>query len=254
MTVSDADRVMYECGVEVLHPGGRDKTDEMARACQVGPGSRVLDLGGGRGTTACYLAHTYGCDVVAIDTSADMVDAALRLVHERGLQDHVSVVQADAHALPFASGCFDAVLIECVTTMLDRARAFPELRRVLTAGGYLGDLEMTYRVTPPPGFDADLREAWGGFTTMPLDGWRDLFVANGFEVTHVEDFSDRMEHLGRTFVKDLGVAGVARLTGKLLARPGLVRDLAGWEALLRRGRGVLGYGYVVGRRIAAPSD
>lgn len=254
MTVSDADRVMYECGVEVLHPGGRDKTDEMARTCQVGPGRRVLDIGGGRGTTACHLARTYGCDVVAIDTSPDMVEAAARLVRDESLQARVSVVQADAHDLPFASGRFDVVLIECVTTMLDRQRAFPEFRRVLTTGGYLGDLEMTYRAEPAPGFDTDLREAWGGFTTMPLDGWRDLFVAHGFEVVRVDDFSDRMEHLAGTFLKELGASGAVRLGGKLLAHPGLIRDMAAWEALLRRGRGVLGYGYVVGRKLPAITD
>lgn len=250
MTVSDADRVMYECGVEVLHPGGREKTDELARACRVGPGSRVLEIGGGRGTTACRLARTLGCAVVAIDSSPDMVEAAARLVRDEGLQNRVSVVRADAHELPFASGCFDAILIECVTTLLDRGRAFPEFRRVLIGGGYLGDLEMTYRAEPPPGFEAALCEAWGGFTTMPLAGWRELFAAHGFEVTAVDDFSDRMEHLAGTFLKELGASGTVRLTGKLLARPALIRDLASWEALLRRGRGVLGYGYVVGRKLA----
>ena len=36
-SMADADRIMYECGLEVLHPGGMEKTDEMARACGVGP-------------------------------------------------------------------------------------------------------------------------------------------------------------------------------------------------------------------------
>ena len=73
---ADVDRVMYECGVQVLHPGGLGKSDEMARACGVREGVLVLDVGAGRGTTACHLARTYGCKVVGVDASPDMIDAA----------------------------------------------------------------------------------------------------------------------------------------------------------------------------------
>lgn len=251
--VLDADRLMYECGLEVLHPGGQQKTDEMARACQVGPGTRVLDIGGGRGTTACRLARAYGCTVVAIDASPDMVAAARRHVADQGLTGLVSVQLADAHELPFTSGSFDVVLIECVTTLLDRDRAFREFTRVLTAGGRLGDLEMTYQREASPEYSRALADAWGGFTTMPLPGWRSLFHAHGLQVVQVDDFSERVGNMGHTMMRELGPAGVLKLTAKLLLHPAVAVAMLRWERIFRRGEGILGYGFVVGRKADVPA-
>lgn len=246
--VSDADRIMYECGLEVLHPGGRRKTDEMARACLVGPQTRVLDIGGGRGTTACYLARTYGCQVVGVDASPSMVRAARRRVSEQGLESQVVIELADAHHLPFESGSFDVILVECVTTMLNRDEAFAEFRRVLKAGGYLGDLEMTYQKEPSADFSRKLTTAWGGFTTMPLSGWEGLFRDHGFEVTKVDDFSDRLGKMEKTMMRELGPSGVVKMAWKLVLRPRIAKGMLDWERIFREGEGVLGYGYVVGRR------
>ena len=45
------------CGLEILHPGGIERTDEMARMCKIGKDKKVLDIGSGKGVTACYLAQ-----------------------------------------------------------------------------------------------------------------------------------------------------------------------------------------------------
>jgi len=66
---ADIDEMMYKCGLDVLHPGGLQKTDEMARMCHISLDKIVLDIGAGRGATACHLARKYGCKVTAIDAS-----------------------------------------------------------------------------------------------------------------------------------------------------------------------------------------
>lgn len=48
---ADLDEIMYSCGLEMLHPGGLEKTDEMARICQIGADKTLLDIGAGRYTT-----------------------------------------------------------------------------------------------------------------------------------------------------------------------------------------------------------
>jgi len=72
--MADIDEMMYSCGLEILHPGGIEKTDEMASMCKIGKGKKVLDIGSGKGVTACYLAQKYGCEVVGVDVSERMLN------------------------------------------------------------------------------------------------------------------------------------------------------------------------------------
>lgn len=251
-SMADADRIMYECGMEVLHPGGMEKTDEMARACGVGPATKVLDIGGGRGTTACHLARKYGCEVVAVDASPDMVEAARQRVRKEGLELLIDCLQEDAHDLPFEDESFDVVLIECVTTLLDRDRAFREFRRVLKGGGRLGDLEMTYQREPTEEFARQLFDAWDGFSTMTLDGWEQLLRDRRLEVITTNDFSERLGSMRRMFVKELGLVGMAMMVYKLLRDLDVARGMIEWDRLFKKGEGIFGYGYFVARKAQGP--
>jgi len=247
-SVADVDRVMYDCGVQVLHPGGLEKSGQMARACRVGAGSLVLDVGIGRGATACYLATTYGCRVVGVDTSHSMIEAARKNAVEKRIGDLVSFCAADACGLPFDDAQFDVVLVECVTTLLDRARAFPELVRVLKPGGRLGDLEMTYQREPAEEFRRKLSETWGGFTTTTLDGWRGLFERHGLETVEVNDFSDELDDFSREIAGQLKITGGLRLAWRLMLDSGLRRAMREYERIFEEGAGIFGYAYFVGEK------
>ena len=73
------------------------------------PGMRALDLGCGRAVSSIFLARETGATVFATDL---WIDAAgnWRRVREAGAQDLVVPIHAEAHALPFAEGFFDAVV------------------------------------------------------------------------------------------------------------------------------------------------
>jgi ubiquinone/menaquinone biosynthesis C-methylase UbiE len=248
-SVADVDQVMYECGIQVLHPGGLEKSDQMARACGVGGGKLVLDVGIGRGATACYLAPTYRCRVIGVDTSASMIAAARQKARRDGIEDLVSFCAADASRLPFENGQFDIVLVECVTTLLDRARAFPELVRVLKEGGRLGDLEMTYRKQPSEEFAQRLRQTWGSFTTMTLEGWSTLFERHGLETVEVNDFSDELEDFPKEIGGQLGLSGGLKLAWRLMLDSGLRRSMKEYKRIFEQGAGIFGYAYLVGRKL-----
>ena len=134
---------------------------------------------------------------------------------------------------------------------MDRDRAFREFRRVLKTGGYLGDLEMSYQREPCEIFARQLHDEWDGFTTMPLCGWEKLFRDHGLEVLKVDDFSERLGNLEWTMMKELGIAGAAKMAWKLLRQPSLGRAFMDWERLFEQGKGIIGYGFIVGRKIAA---
>ena len=82
---------------------------------------RVLDLG-------CGTGRLLGKGVVGVDLSMQMLARA----HNKSRQ----IVQADGHHLPFADGCFDAVIAaQGVIRYMDPNKAFGEIARVLRLGG-----------------------------------------------------------------------------------------------------------------------
>jgi ubiquinone/menaquinone biosynthesis C-methylase UbiE len=85
-------------------------------------GRRVLDVGCGTGRFAAAL-HERGSRVWAVDPSPEMVAAA----RNRGVNAKV----APAERLPFKEGWFERAVMWLVVHLVDRPRAFAELRRVL---------------------------------------------------------------------------------------------------------------------------
>jgi demethylmenaquinone methyltransferase/2-methoxy-6-polyprenyl-1,4-benzoquinol methylase len=110
------------------------------RAVAPQPGERILDIAAGTGTSSIALAKS-GAEVVAADFSAGMIEV--------GRQKHpqLEFVQADATALPFKAGEFDAVTISFgLRNIKDPKRALREMYRVLKPGGRLVICEFS---TPP---------------------------------------------------------------------------------------------------------
>ena len=81
----------------------------LARTLGLGPGQRVLDVGCGPGRHSRALA-ALGCEVVGLDISAPFLLAARAA---GGAGPRPGWVRADARALPFAPGCFDAAISLC---------------------------------------------------------------------------------------------------------------------------------------------
>ena len=110
--------------------------EETARAV-VAPGDRVLDACCGTGDLALADLRLGG-RVTGVDFSEPMLERARRK------SDGIEWVVADALALPFADGSFDAVTVGFGVRNLDDLKAgVRELRRVLVHGGRLGVLEVT---------------------------------------------------------------------------------------------------------------
>jgi SAM-dependent methyltransferase len=108
-------------------------------ACDIGPGQRVLDVAAGNGNVALRAAQA-GADVVASDLEPALVDAGRR--EADGLP--IEWVEADAQALPFADGEFDAVM-SCIGAIFapDQRATAAELARVCKPGGTIGMVNWT---------------------------------------------------------------------------------------------------------------
>jgi demethylmenaquinone methyltransferase/2-methoxy-6-polyprenyl-1,4-benzoquinol methylase len=110
-----------------------------AAALDLLPDQRVLDVAAGTGVSTAELAET-GARAVACDFSLGMLRAGQAHKERHGLP----FVAADALALPFADGAFDAVTISFgLRNVHDPAVALRELARVTRAGGVLAVCEFS---------------------------------------------------------------------------------------------------------------
>lgn len=80
-------------------------TDQM----QLEPGMRVLDLGCGRALTSVFLAREFDVQVWAADLWVDPSENWPR-IHAAGVGSSVFPLKMEAHAMPFATGFFDAIV------------------------------------------------------------------------------------------------------------------------------------------------
>jgi SAM-dependent methyltransferase len=107
---------------------------DLARRLGAPNTSRVLEIAAGTGVVSRALAATLGdsVSIVATDLNQAMLDQAAAV----GTARPVEWRQADALALPFADGEFDAVVCQFgVMFFPDKGKAFSEARRVLRPGG-----------------------------------------------------------------------------------------------------------------------
>jgi SAM-dependent methyltransferase len=109
---------------------GPNPHDAALAALKESSPSRLLEVGCGEGELAERIERELGCDVVALDQSARMVD----LTRRRGVDARVGDVQE----LPFADEEFDCALAAWMLYhVADLDRALCELARILRPGGRL---------------------------------------------------------------------------------------------------------------------
>ena len=123
-----------------LHHRWRERAVDLAR---VGPGSRALDVATGTGDLAIALAAR-GADVVGSDFSEGMLERA------RAKSSAVRWEQANALALPYADGSFDAATVGFgARNFSDLRGGLAEMARVVRPGGRVVVLEITTPTRPP---------------------------------------------------------------------------------------------------------
>lgn len=105
----------------------------------------VLDVAGGTGDIAFRIAErSEPAAITVADINADMLAVGRERADARRFGDRVAFIEANAEALPFEAGRFDAVTIAFgIRNVPDIARALGEAHRVLKPGGRFLCLEFS---------------------------------------------------------------------------------------------------------------
>ncbi len=161
----------------------------------------MLDIGGGPGHVADYLAHQ-GATVASSDLSPQMCQYARR----RGINSIVS----DMTSLPFGTDSAAGIICLYAVIHLDavgRAAAYASFRRVLRAGGLLLVAFHTSDADHQTGAAAEVSSWWGrpvALTFRYLDpgSESDALYAAGFEVVaRIDRAAGQGEHASeRTYL------------------------------------------------------
>jgi SAM-dependent methyltransferase len=121
-----------ETRISVWQPGpdGRTPQDVGLSLLAAAAPARLLEVGCGTGALAARCGDELGCEVTALDASAEMVRATCA----RGIH----AITGDVQQLPFPDGAFDcAVAAWMLYHVPDLDRGVAELARVLRPGGRL---------------------------------------------------------------------------------------------------------------------
>jgi ubiquinone/menaquinone biosynthesis C-methylase UbiE len=124
--------------LEDFHTMGRIATAQLADLAGITTGGEVLDAGSGIGGTARYVAGRSDCHVTAVDLTEEYCATARWLNQLAGLDDRITVRQADVTDLPFEDAAFTLVFSQHVQMNVpDKAPLYGEARRVLAVDGRL---------------------------------------------------------------------------------------------------------------------
>jgi SAM-dependent methyltransferase len=94
----------------------------------------VIDLGCGNGVNTVILA-ALGARVFSVDIAKESLDLTARRVAANKVDNRVTLLHADALAVPIEAGAADAVLCTGMLHEVDPVRAARQIRRVLRPGG-----------------------------------------------------------------------------------------------------------------------
>jgi len=238
-------------GMTVIHPGGFAATRRLAESCHLDSKTKVVDIACGKGTSAVYLAERYGCQVVGLDISEDLIAHATRLAKRKGLEGKVTFHVGDALDMPFPDNEFDVAISQAMLVLVDDQRkAIQEAIRVTKPGGYLGWLELSWRAEPTDQFMKDVSTvicAYCMSNAHTYEGWQSLL--SGLGVRELKTVAEPMEFRGmRGMVADEGLVNTARVALKYVTNSRVRTRMRTMDRFFKNNPSYFGYGIYVGRK------
>lgn len=130
---------LYEGPEDAVRDASHRTVERMASLLEdVGPETRILDLGAGYGGAGRHLARSVGCKVTCLNLSEVQNEHNRRLNAEQGLDDRVRVIHGNFEEVPEPDGSFDVIWSQdAFLHSGNRRRCLEESWRLLAPGGQL---------------------------------------------------------------------------------------------------------------------
>jgi sarcosine/dimethylglycine N-methyltransferase len=178
--------------LEDFHTMGRYATSQLVELIEITSDGEVLDAGTGIGGTARFVADHCGCRVTAVDLTEEYCDTARWLNRLVGLNERISVRQADVTELPFADATFDAVFSQHVQmNVADKSHLYREARRVLVSAGRLALWDITTGEGGEPDYPLPWADEPGRSHLVTSEQLRAVVESSGFSIAHWNDLTDQ---------------------------------------------------------------
>lgn len=199
---------LWEPATRDLDEAARALVLQIGRLARINPDMRLLDVGFGFGDQLLdWCRHSDLRDSEGINICPEQTEIARRRLASAGLGDRVRVRVADAIALPFEAGSFDAVTaIECASHFHTRERFFHEARRVLRPHGrlVLADFIDTHRPGRRQRFAQRLASKYWGFAPGSFCAaaeYRAMLEQVGFASVSIEPVTARVIPPGMRYAR-----------------------------------------------------
>lgn len=187
--------------LEDFHTMGRIATSQLVDLLDITSDHDVLDAGSGIGGTARFVADRCGCRVTAVDLTDEYCGTSRWLNRLAGLDDRISVRQADVTTLPFADATFDVALSQHVQmNVADKGRLYGEAHRVLVDGGRLGLWDIASGEGGELGYPLPWADHPGQSHLVTPDQLRTAVESAGFAIEVWNDLTEQAAALMQAFL------------------------------------------------------
>lgn len=229
--------LLARLGKRVLRPGGRELTERLLAALDIGESDDVVELAPGLGATTEAVLSCNPKSYLGVDRDPDV---ARRVAGMLSRPDW-SVVRASATETGRADASTDVAFGEAYLTMqTDRLKreVVEELARIVRPGGRVGMHEIAFLPDDidPADEERITRDLTGTIKVaarpLTVAGWIALFEEAGFEVEH--RFSAPLALLEpRRLIADEGLAGAARFVANVVRDPDARRRVMEMRSAMR---------------------